>query len=422
MADASERRPSEHGRDEAVLGSLFLLERTIRSHGTAHPLARQIASRLARSIHDAEPPFSLQFIGAAVFRDMSLIPLSIQIFKQALELSRTVRNLGVDEVTIDKVPSLQDLVRFGEALARGTASTSEALDVMTIPGMSWQPIPGARWGLEKEDVDSDLYTAAQVALAVTDAGRLTADPEGPWNWSAGLGVVRRLERALNVSPAATLRALEVQPEGWSTARRAVSTSHRLLAALENMGANQVIRRAVTHAALALAVQGYRSRSGEAVVPAAQALLPRLLSGRGFTRTGVEPHRLRVIALIHRLFPEFAEQRRTPTIMHLVLIAYELERRRCPIDTDFDLTSGDLLALAVREAGTNYDPDFVSVLVDTAGCIPVGAHVRLADGRTGVVLLANPTTPRLPKVLVDTQVVTPAAPVTLVSPGRRTEGL
>ncbi|MFH1530989.1 MAG: hypothetical protein ABIK09_09690 [Pseudomonadota bacterium] len=419
MVHGAERGPDERGKEEALLGSLVLLERTVRSHGTSHPLARQIAGRLAQSIHDAGVPLSLQFVGAAVFRDLSLVPISLQLYKQLVELSRSLRNLGVDELTFDAVPGVSDLVRLGDALTRGAAKASDALGSLAIGGMSWRAFEGARWGLDTEMVDPDIYTATQVALAVVDAEHLVAGRDKPWDWARGLAVVRRLDRAFRVSPPATERALEIFAEGWSVARRAVSAGHRALAVLDNLGATRVVRRAVTHGTLALAVQGLRPRGGEPIVPSAQTLLPRLVTPRGFTRTGVEPHRLRVAALVHRFHPEYAQLRKTPCILHLVLIAYELERRRCPKGTDFDLTSGDLLALAVQEAGVRYDPGFVHLVVETAGRIPVGAHVRLADGRAGIVLSTNPTAPRLPKVLVAAQVVTPTSPVSLISPFRRT---
>jgi hypothetical protein len=418
MVGGLERGPAERRKEEILLGALFLLERTVRSHGSSHPLARQIAGRLAQAIHDAGPPFSLQFVGAAAFRDMSLLPVSLRVYKQLEELSRNLRNLGVDELTFDAVPAIPDLVRLGEALSQAGPKAMDTLDHLSIPGLSWREIEGARWGLDTEDADPDIYTATQVALAVADAERLAADRDGPWDWGTGLAVIRRTDRAFRVSPEATERALTIQPEGWSVARRAVSMSLRVLAVLDGVGATRGVRRAVTHAALALATQGLRPRGGEAIVPAAETLLPRLVTSRGFTRTGVEPHRLRTTALVHRFHSRYAALRKTPCILHLVLIAYELERRRCPEGTDFDLTSGDLLALAVQEAGSRYDPGFVRLIVDAAGRIPVGAHVRLADGRTGVVLLTNPSAPRLPKVLVGAQVVTPSSPVTLVSPARR----
>ncbi len=418
MADGSELRPVEPRKEETVLSSLFLLERTVRSHGASHPLARQIAGRLAQAIHDAGLPFSLQFVGAAVFRDLSLLPVSLQVYKQLEELSRTLRNLGVDELSFQAVPDVPDLVRFGEVLAKGASKASDVLDQVTIPGLTWREIEGARWGLDTDAVDPDIYTSAQVALAIADAEQLVAVHDGPWDWGTGLAVVRRLDRAFRISPAATERALEIRPEGWSVARRAVSMSLRVLTVLDGVGATRVVRRAVTHASLALAAQGLRPRGGDAIVPAAEALLPRLVTARGFTRSGIEPHRLRTTALVHRFHPEFASMRKTPCILHLVLIAYELERRRCPEGTDFDLTSGDLLAVAVHEASTRYDPGFVRLIIDAAGRIPIGAHVRLDDGRTGVVLLTNPSAPRLPKVLVGAQVVTPTSPVSLVSPARR----
>ena len=416
MADTTGQNPVPRQKEEEkLIASLFLLERTLRSHGAAHPLARQIAGRLAESIHEVGPPFSLQFMGAAVFRDLTLLPVSLQTYKQVVDLSDSLRNLGVNELTFDNIPALTDLIHFGEALSRGSNTVSDALDTLAIPGLSWREIEGIRWGLDVEEVDPDIYTATQVALAVADTERLGLLPEDPWDWTAGLSVVRRLERAFQVNPAATARALEITQEGWSVARRAVSAAHRILAVLYSLGATRAVRRAASHGALALAVQGLQERGGTMIVPSAEALLPRLITSKGFTRTGVEPHRLRVDALIHRLHPEFSEHRNTTCILHLLLISYELERRRCPPGVTFDLTSGDLLALAAQEAGGRYDAGFVRLLIETAGQVPVGASVRLADGRIGLVLLANPSAPRLPKVLVGAQVMTPTEPVSLASP-------
>ncbi len=414
MVDGPYRKPQENDEEGNLITALFLLERTLRSHGASHPLARQIARRFAESIFSTGLPFSLQFVGGAVFRDMKLLPVSLKTYKQVREISGCLRNLSVDELSFDNVPGLTELLRFGEAMASGSASTSDALDLLSINGLSWREIEGVRWGLEMEDVDPDIYTATQIAIAVADAERLALSLDGPWDWAKGIGIVRRIERAFRISPAATERSLEVIPEGWSVARRAVSAAHRTLVALNTVGVNRGICRATSHAILALAIQGLRKRGGNMIVPSAKALLPRLITSKGFTRTGIEPHRLRVDALVHRLLPEFAEQRKTPSIIHLVLISYELERRRCPPGTDFDLTSGDLLALAAQEAGVRYHAGFVRLLVETAGRIPVGAHVRLEDGRTGVVLLTNPNKPLYPKVLVGSQVMTPTAPVALVS--------
>ena len=415
MTDTTGQDAESRKKEEKLITSIFLLERTLRSHGATHPLARQIAGSLAKSIHEAGPPFSLQFVGAAVFRDLTLLPVSLQTYKQVVDLSASLRNLGVNELTFDNIPAVTDLVLFGEALSRGSNTVSDALDTLAIPGLSWRELEGIRWGLDVKEVDPDIYTATQVGLAVADTEQLGLLPEDPWDWTRGLAVVRRLERAFRVSPAATERSLEITQHGWSVARRAVSASHRILVVLDALGAKRAVRRAAAHGALALAVQGLRERGGAMIVPSAQALLPRLITSKGFTRTGVEPHRLRVDALIHRLHPEFTEQRKTTSILHLLLISYELERRRCPPGVTFDLTSGDLLALAAQEAGGRYDAGFVHLLIEAAGQIPVGARVRLADGRIGLVLLANPAAPRLPKILVGAQVMTPTEPVSLASP-------
>ncbi|MBM4371167.1 MAG: hypothetical protein FJ098_05910 [Deltaproteobacteria bacterium] len=415
--DRSEALP----REEAVVAALFLLERTLRSHGASHPLARQVAARAGQSFHEAGLPFTLQFVGGGLFRDMALIPVSLRTYKQVVELSKTLRHLGVDELTFEQVPALSDLVRFGEALGQGAVAASDALAGVRIGGLSWRTIEGIRWGLDRENVDPEIYASAQVGLAVAEAEELVATRDGPWRWTRGLAVVRRLERGHEVSPAATRRALEVTPEGWSMARRAVCACYRTLSCLDHLGADRAIRRSGSHATLGLCVTGLGTRGGEMVVPAAEALLPRLVGTQGFTRAGVEPHRLRVNALVHRLHGQFAEQRRSPGILHLLLLAYDLERRRCPAGTDFDLTSGDLLALASQEADRRYHGAFVRLLLTLEGQLPAGAHVRLADGRSGVVLVPNPDDPLLPRVLVGRQVLTPVAPVSLISPVRHRSG-
>ena len=265
-----------------------------------------------------------------------------------------------------------------------------------------------------EVVDPEVYTATQMALAVSDAEVLIRKREDPWEWGLGLAVVRRLERAVATSPPGLLRALEISADGWSVARRAVATTLRVMLVLNQLRTVLALRRAIAHATLALACQGLQPREGEPLTRASVGLMNRLLRTRSFSRTGIEPHRIRVDALVSQLMPENSEDRRLRSVLHLLLLAYDLERRRCPVDRDFDLTSGDLLAFAVQESTRRYDAGYVRVMIMSMGMLPTGTIVRLADGRVGVVIMPNAEQPLLPKVLVDKKIITPTAPVSMAS--------
>jgi len=397
-----------------LLDGLFLLERTYGSHGVSHPLTSHVASQIEIVLNGLAMPFSIQFVGQAVFHNRILVPLDLKTFKQSTILGRAFENLGVNEMTFHAPPPLKEIIRLGEALAKGGVGPSEFLQTTHLTGISWQELEGVRWGVEMEVVDPEVYAATHVSLAVAECESLLEGKGEAWEWGRGLGVVRRLERTIDTSTAGTLRALDISQAGWSVARRCVSATLRVMLVLAQLDIVTGLRRSIAHSVLALACQGLRDRGGDPLVRAAEGLLHRLLRTQSFSRTGIEPHRVRVDALVHQLLPASSEDRRARSILHLILLAYDLERRRRPPGRDFDLTSADLLAFAVQESGRRYDAVYVKMLVVSTGMLPAGSLVKLADGRVGAVIVANPESPLLPRVLIGRQIVIPTEPVSLVS--------
>ncbi len=132
-----------------LLIDLFLLMKTIGTHGADHPLTAKGGNLVAESLKKAAPPIELHFVGRAVFRDRVLVPLDIDEYGKIQELIGAAIGMGATELVIDALPSVADLVRLGDLLAsgaRGVAAPSSA----RIRGVSWRDLPGARWGRDAE--------------------------------------------------------------------------------------------------------------------------------------------------------------------------------------------------------------------------------------------------------------------------------
>lgn len=402
----------------AVLERMFVLARTIGTHGSGHPLTLEAGTAVAESIVAAAPPFSLQFIREAVFRDRTLLPLDVDGFHRVQVLSHALHNLGVHEVTFDaKVPP-ESLISFGQAVARGALGPSEVLEDLRLPGIGWREIPGAGWGLDAKVLDSEVFCVTQIALAVAEAEKLVAGGNGPWDWAAGIAVQRRLERALDVDADAATRAIEMVPGRWSIARRAVAANFRALSVLQRLDVQSGAMRSASHATLALGCAGFAPGAGRPIQEAALIALKRLRMNPPTAPGGSARHRIRVSAIINAFARTARDADRAVGIMPLFVLTYEMERRRQPAKVDFQLSFADLMAIAAAEAGTTFDPAWVRALAAVAGELPAGAHVQLHDGRRGMVMERNPNGhPLMPIVLVDGQIFTPSQPVVLIPPGR-----
>lgn len=404
----------------AVLERLFVLTKTVGAMGTTHPSALESAGMVRDALAAAKPPFSLQFVREATFRDRMLLPLDLEGFQRSQVLSRAVSNCGVQEVTFEALPESADLLQLAHVLARGAQGPTDWLESLVLNGISWREIAGAGWGAAAQAIDADLFAVTQLALAIAEAERLVGLRHEPWAWTAGVGVVRRLERALEVDSAAADRALELAPAPWSAGRRAVAVTLRVVAVLREVGAQAGTTRAAGHAAFVLGVHGMApglpgtvEGKAPAFEEAAGLALPHLLETSMETAGGAARHRIRVCALLNAIHRRTAFHGRWVGAIGLLDVMYELERRRQNDRQKVQLSLADLLAGALAEADSKLDPGWLRALVATVGELPPGARVRLADGRVGVVLEAGPSgDPWRPIVLIQGQMVEPPQPVRL----------
>jgi hypothetical protein len=412
--DGSNPVPGGPGTAATVeaLDRLFLAFKTLALHGASHPSTLQGFAEVAGSLAEAGPPFALQFIQQAVFRDNRLLAMDLESFVRARDTAKALANLGVNELSVDRPPSAQAALALGEAIARGFQGPGDVLEDRSIQGFRWRRIAAA--GNDAESVDSDIFVLAQITLALADAEACAAGTGGAWPWVRGVAVVRRVERAVAMDPAAAVRVMEAAPGEWTVARRAVAATLHVVLVMQRIRATTATRRAAAHAVLALACHGLRPAGASPLAQAAAAALPTMIHATTRSRASVEPHRLRTSAVVHA-FARSAGPGDGIGAAPLVALAYQLEGLRCPSVMSFDLTLVDLLAMASRESGRLFHPTWVCALTMCCGVCPPGSLVRLADGRHGMVVAAGPPTdPWRPSVLVDGRVTRPEQPVVPVS--------
>jgi hypothetical protein len=397
-----------------VLDGLFLLMRNARTYGNEHPETRATAAEAARLASLAATPFSYQFVAGAVFRDRTLLPLPLASFRHALSVGEALAHLRAHELTFERPPTPATLATLGAALARGLAGPSDLLQELVLPGVRWREIPNARIGVDVEAVAPDVLVAAQIALALVDVESVVATRGQPWVWSTGSSVVRRVERAVEADPRAAECLIETLPVAWGLPRRVLAACIHAQGILQRLEVGLSNRRAVGHACLALAVHGFMEHEGHALEEAARRAMGAVLEAPVSARTGVEPHRLRVSALLHSLAHP-GQAPTLPTPAALLRLAYELECWRCPAGLDQPLTMLDLLARASMDPGQRHQRILVRALMDVTGRIPVGSSVVLADGRPAVVVgEGHPGDPWRPEVELGGSRVIPPARVSVLS--------
>ncbi len=404
---------SDSSASIALLERLFVLTKTVGTLGTAHPSALENAASAREAVLLARTPLSLQFVREATFRDRALLPLDLEGFQRSQVLSRAVSHCGVHELSFDTVPESAALLQLAQVLARGVQGPTDWLESLRLPGISWREIAGAGWGAESRAIDPDLFAVTQLALAIAETDRLASESTAPWRWTEGVGVVRRLERALEVDGAAADRALELAPAPWSPGRRAVAVAMRVVAVLREMGSLAGTTRAAGHAALVLGACGLAEGRTLSLEEAAGAGLKRLLATSLESAGGAARHRIRVCALLNAVHRRTAFHGRWVGAIGLIDVLYALETRRQGEERLVQLSLADLLAGALAESETRFDPRWLRALVATVGELPPGARVRLADGRVGVVFEPGPSgDPWRPIVLIQGQMVEPQQPVRL----------
>ena len=417
--DLSGQLAPEHQAVATLLERVFVLMKIIGSHGAAHPSTREMASAALSAVRQCRLPCALQFVREAVFFDRTLIPLDIEGFKRGQSLSQAMSHCGVHEVGFESGLDESSLIAFFEVLSKGLTGPNDQLEHMRLPGISWREIPGAGWGAEAKPIDPDLFAVTQVSLAVADADKL-ADAFGqPWNWTGGVSILRRLERAVEVDARAADRALELVPVPWSAGRRAVAMAVRVLAVERELGTEPATARAAGHAALALGCCGFRAAASGAFTEATSETFARLVQASMASASGALRHRVRVCSLINALSTppaQGAARQGTAALLHLV---YEIERRRHVEQGRIALTLADMLAAMMPEVGRAFPPHWFRALIGTLGELPAGSKVTLADGRVGIVLgPGSEPDPWMPQVLVGAQIVQPMHRVRLFAQAPR----
>lgn len=398
-----------------LVDRLFVFGRTLQAHGGGHPMARQAAAATLESLAAVETPIGLQFVAEGLFCDRVLVPLDAETFERVGWLGAALANLSVHEISFHKLPTVDDLLRFGIALARGSVGPSSDLDDLKLDGLTWREIPYAQRGSDSEAVDPEVFSTVQIAQAISTAEALAGDDSGIWDWRAGVGIVRRLVRTLASDGNAAARAVELAPGEWTVPRRAVSAALQLLRMLDEIGLTPATTRAGTHALLGLSLCGYSPHGAGPVGEAARELLGRFRRAPITGQSGIEPHRLRTTAVVHQLANDRGEHELE--ILGALKVAYELEAGRRPAGVDFELSLADLLAQLVTSPGSEDRAGWIEVLVHTVGEVPTGARVRLDDGRIGTVIGPGAEEdPWRPMVLVDGVTVVTDEAVQLLAPG------
>jgi hypothetical protein len=396
-------RPPSQGWDEGpegqVLARLFGLLRSAGTHGIAHAQTLRHAEALTDAVARAGPPFTLQFVREAVFRDGVLLLLGPKNFARGRWMAGVLASAAADTLTLVRAPTPTSLLSFAAAL-RGSGPVPTA--GVTDPSALRLGRLEAQLGVPAGVVDPALFASVELRRGIAQAAELGR--QGPWPWTLGMAVVRRAESAATASVAAAMRALEAAPGPRTVPRRALTAAFYAVLCTRTLGASATVQRTVAHGTLAVCIQALEDRAGAPLREASVALFPRLLATLDPLR--VDTHARRVCALVQDLSEDPSVPSPLRRVGGLVQLLYELERLRCPPGTEFDLAQVDLLSEAVRLCPSRLDPSWVRVLLQTLGALPPGARVRCPDGRDGVVLAPGRGGAR-PRVYVDGVVTEPS---------------
>jgi hypothetical protein len=399
---------------------LHMLMKAALLHDAQHSVAQNAALGLCKAVAAMSPPFTVQFVAGGVFLDRQLVPLDFNHFERGLQLTIALNRLNAHELSFDTPLDVGVAQRLAQALAAGSRGPTEDLKGVELAGLTWREIPHAQSGIDAEGVDPEVAAIAHTVLGLSVVEQIAEEKEGPWPWTKGLAVVRRLEKGLAAKDGAAMRVVELAPDGWPLPRRALAACQLVLQVLTRVGASPSNRRAAAHAALALALQGLGERDGIDPAHAADALVARMTRETVQARSGIAPQCLLVTTLVHMMGTSMRGQESIAslTVTELIGLAYEMERARCPSGVAFDLTRADLLAHAVQLEGTRFSPEWVRAVIKICGAVPVGATVRLQDGRFGVVIEPGPAwNPWCPVVLIGRDRVATKAPVMLIPPNK-----
>lgn len=348
--------------------------------------AEKAAHQAALAVYNAGPPFCLRFVGPAVFRDRSLLPVGTGAAADVAGLMGLMARTGVGEVRFVGPASPDELRSFGHGVHRAATGDVAALRRLATANMRCSPHPAARSGGDPRQLDPEVQTAGLLGDTERLLVRIQTNP-GMWPWELGVQAVRQLERAAMIQPAAALRASELDPRPWDPQRTNVSFGLQCLLTLGSLRVSASVRRAATHALLALN-SGLEVGVDADPLAAARDLLPRMTrhwstDGKGeAVPPRLTPHQLRVCAIV-QAFAAAEEPGALRGVTRLLYLLLTLAGER--LRGGGHRTMLDLLALAAADTTRGYDAPWIAALAAAHRQLPIGSGVQLADGRFAVVL-------------------------------------
>jgi hypothetical protein len=354
-----------------LLRGLYVLMKMATLHGEGHPATVRHAEEMARG---GEEAWQLQFVRGGLFYGRQLIECDEETYEQGQEVGEALGRLGFEELSHQGKMEVSALCAMGGMLSRGMVGGASSLADHKIEGFAWREIEQTSWGEAQERVTPEVVSVSNVSLALSSVEMMEANP---WSFRDGIGLVRRAQRAWEADAEAAWEALELAEARWTPRRRAWSAALGAWSLLARAGVGEGVCRVGAHAALALGVCGYEERGGVelevARARAVEAMASQLEGQSGY----LPPHVLRVMALLSGL--------RRRGVGEVVELVWEMGRARSPQGVGFDLTRADLMARLAGQMGTMWSPGWVRIAVAEHGALPAGAHVRLGDGRLGVIV-------------------------------------
>lgn len=395
----------------SVLDRLFVLMQIGTAYSATHPECERAAKELLQAIDSAAPPFSLQFVQEGAFRNRGMLPLTPEIFGKATAVSTSLAHLGFQEISFT-APTVRGLVGLGKALAAARLASTEEYSDAQFEGIVLRQMEHARRGSAAEEVNEEVYAATQFVSALESVEAVLSE-KASWPWGKVVAMIRRLERAHERGPSVFSEALERAPGGWSPARRCLAACWRLHAVLARLDVSRRTVRALVHVQAAIGATGLRDDGDGSFEYAAHLAHDRIEGSRLASRSGVDPHRLRVAAAIRAL--------RDPGDNPLakwrgwIRESYTMETHRVRGGADFTPAEVDLLGERLGRAAGSSESDLAllyRLLVEHAGQIPTGTLVWVPGAGVGRVVDVGEQLWR-PRVLIGGRVRAVKDPVRLM---------
>ena len=355
--------------------------------------------------------FRLQFVPPAVFcdGDLALVPPASLTELKQLQAALDVAGIGV--VESQSPLAGEHWLGFAAGVVAAARGNRDALAQAPTGPLHFGRHPSARAGGDGKQVDLELY-AHRLLRRAEGAIKALCTANVAWSWPDATDAVRWIEQAHAANAAAAMRGLELTSEPWTVERSAASIALHTIRTLQILRVAPHTRRATAHVGIALATRGLIGGIGKPLVDAGTAAFDTLAAGWANPdhATDADAHQLHVLGLLKALHEDSPAHLRAGGPLPLLTVLYAAERHRISADADRRPSWGDLLAVVVEQIGAEIDGRWVAAVVKASGIIPIGASVRLQDGRVGIVAGPGPQSAMRPLVIVGNAYVTPDATV------------